>query len=375
MNFRSRISRAVAAAMALCLLTTGFTTNVPDSSGSQEAVRAVDLAELRATGASPNPGVPASAISAHEVQFGDDGDQQAVLTLDSGADAVIVESHAAESFGMELPSDTKNPSLTVAPGGAALLENETFDVAVTAHDSGAIQARVLIESSQSPRQYPFTLDLAAGVQPVLAADGGVDFMQVHEGDATPVLVARLEAPWAVDAAGAPVQTHYEIRGDQVIQHVQHGPQNAYPVVADPFWIPAIIVGIRVATIVIKVGSKTVKYTKAPASRVVNALGSFRQLTFKAGAHTFRLDKSAMTHVLKRHHPQYWDGSTKATQTFFNPSMSVAGLRDTIHVALKQGATRLKAAGTNKRVEWTGTANGVNYKIVVDKGRVVQFYPR
>jgi hypothetical protein len=34
-----------------------------------------------------------------------------------------------------------------------------------------------------------------------------------------------------------------------------------------------------------------------------------------------------------------------------------------------------ADGTNARIELNGTYNNVNYKMVIDNGRVVQFYPR
>lgn len=83
----------------------------------------------------------------------------------------------------------------------------------------------------------------------------------------------------------------------------------------------------------------------------------------------------MKHILERHHPQYWNGTTKSQQTFFNPSMSVNDVRNLVHGAMKQWPNTLKSRGTNSRIELSGTYNNVKYKLVIDKGRVVQFYPR
>lgn len=43
--------------------------------------------------------------------------------------------------------------------------------------------------------------------------------------------------------------------------------------------------------------------------------------------------------------------------------------------MKQNQSKLKSGGTNKRIQLEGTYNNVKYKMVIDRGRVVQFYPR
>ncbi|MFC3686752.1 hypothetical protein [Aquipuribacter hungaricus] len=47
------------------------------------------------------------------------------------------------------------------------------------------------------------------------------------------LVGTIEAPWAVDANGVAVPTHYEVRGPKLIQVVETDANTAFPVVADP----------------------------------------------------------------------------------------------------------------------------------------------
>lgn len=82
----------------------------------------------------------------------------------------------------------------------------------------------------------------------------------------------------------------------------------------------------------------------------------------------------MKHILQRHHPKYWNGSKTDKQTFFNPNMSVNDVKNLAHGALKQGRNKLAKNGM-KSTRWEGTYNGIKYKITVDKGRVVQLYPR
>ena len=45
--------------------------------------------------------------------------------------------------------------------------------------------------------------------------------------------AVIAAPWARDADGAPVPTHYEVTGGTLTQIVDFTPATAFPVVADP----------------------------------------------------------------------------------------------------------------------------------------------
>ncbi len=116
------------------------------------------------------------------------------------------------------------------------------------------------------------------------------------------------------------------------------------------------------------------YAVAPASRVTNALKNFSTLNFRAGSNPVKLTKSHMKHILERHHPQYWNGTQTATQSFFNPKMSVSDVRSLIREALKKHSSSIKNLGT-KRDEYFGTYNGVKYKLVVSNNQVVQFYPR
>jgi hypothetical protein len=86
------------------------------------------------------------------------------------------------------------------------------------------------------------------------------------------------------------------------------------------------------------GERAVKITSkvvGKAENVVNALAKFTSKKMYFGSKTFLLDKSAMKHILIRHHPKYWDGSVKAAQTFFDKRMSIDEVAETIQAIMKQ----------------------------------------
>ena len=124
----------------------------------------------------------------------------------------------------------------VAQSGAVVAEDgtvvydgaESVDVAVQILEDGVRIATVLGDRT-APRTYTYTL--SNGVVPVINEDGSVE-LTVKDGLATYGL-GVIEAPWAVDARGQSVATHFEVRGSSVIQHIRTTPSTSYPVVADP----------------------------------------------------------------------------------------------------------------------------------------------
>ena len=112
-----------------------------------------------------------------------------------------------------------------APGGEAA-------VVVQTTSAGGLRALVDIDSAAAPERYAFQLggDVAS-LQ--LDATGGVTAM-----DSKGVRIAYAAAPWAVDAAGARVPTHFEVHGNTLYEVVLHRSQGfKYGIVADPWWNP------------------------------------------------------------------------------------------------------------------------------------------
>lgn len=93
-------------------------------------------------------------------------------------------------------------------------------------DDGA-QLLSVLESSSSPNAISYDFP---GRELQLLPDGAVAVVD-PTGDGE--LVAYIDPPWAKDASGAAVQTHYEVAGSKLIQHVVATDETEYPVVADP----------------------------------------------------------------------------------------------------------------------------------------------
>lgn len=66
--------------------------------------------------------------------------------------------------------------------------------------------------------------------------------------------------------------------------------------------------------------KTKGINKANPEKVVNALSNFRSRKMTFGNQQFLLDKKSMNHILERHHPGYWNGTVKKSQTFLNKKL-------------------------------------------------------
>lgn len=230
----------------------------------------------------------------------------------------------------------KGDAVSVTEDGSTVLSGQEADYVIDAYDDGSLCVQTVIESENSNHRVPFELNLNDDELAQIEPDGSIGFYKVFPDEGIQLLTSAIDKPWAVDALGEPVQTRFELDGETLIQIIVPDSTTAYPVTADPFWIPAIIAGVRVGVhVLIKVGSRVAKYAVAPASRVTNALKNFSTLNFRAGSNPVKLTKSRMKHILERHHPQYWNGTETATQSFFNPKMSVSDVRSLIHGALKK----------------------------------------
>ncbi len=115
--------------------------------------------------------------------------------------------------------------------------------------------------------------------------------------------------------------------------------------------------------------------KAKHHDVVNELKNFQGKDFHFGNETFKLDKSGMKHILERHHPEFWDGSIKNTQSFFNKDMSVNEITNAIESVMKQNRETLVTKGSIRMYQVEGQYNGVTYTLGLNNGRVGQFYPK
>jgi len=102
-----------------------------------------------------------------------------------------------------------------------------------------VRISTVLDESTTERSFEYALP--EGVTAELDNDGRVNLSQTVEVDAegtaatVTVVIGYVEPAWAVDAAGLPVQSHYEVTDDSLVQHVETSAATSFPVVADPQW--------------------------------------------------------------------------------------------------------------------------------------------
>lgn len=133
---------------------------------------------------------------------------------------------------LRLPGTPTSPA---EAGGLTLgaSSGREFRTALQETGDGSFRALLYLESSRAPREYAFGLGPAE--QASLLPDGGV---LVRDGSGS--VLGTFAPPWASDAAGIALKTHYRISGSTVTQVIETTEGTRFPVVADPWWIPIMI---------------------------------------------------------------------------------------------------------------------------------------
>jgi Protein of unknown function (DUF2599) len=136
-----------------------------------------------------------------------------------------------KALRVKLPRGLGSPKPVLADDGTALYlgNKDRADIAVQAFDHGT-RIQTVIDSSNSPTEYAYEFSLPAGSKITAGKGGGAVIF-----DANGTFLGGLAAPWAKDRTGKNIPTRYSIRGNRVVQIVDHRQAGAqYPVTADPW---------------------------------------------------------------------------------------------------------------------------------------------
>jgi hypothetical protein len=138
----------------------------------------------------------------------------------------------SRKFAVSLPNGSSFVNAKVAGDDSVVYTSpeQATDVAVQAFEDSA-RILTVLKGVDSPSEYSYTVTLPTGGK-IEKMDNGAVFVLDSQGS----MVGGFAAPWAVDNDGKAIPTHYEIRGNTVVQVVEHLTNNAsYPVVADPWF--------------------------------------------------------------------------------------------------------------------------------------------
>jgi len=108
--------------------------------------------------------------------------------------------------------------------------------------------------------------------------------------------------------------------------------------------------------------------------LLSTLRQFRSQRFRAGGQVFQLDRSGLRHILERHHPRYWTGQSKATQTFFDRSLTGDDISGIARAALRENRERAIRIGAGIGQLPPVSVDGIRYVVGLNRGRVAQIYP-
>lgn len=128
-----------------------------------------------------------------------------------------------------LPFAQQAGDVKVNQSGVVSYDNNNGSVTVPiVKGDGSVQINTVIRDQSAPTRYAYPLTVGDGESLRVSPDGSA-----YVGSDTGVPSAYISAPWAKDANGNAVATHYEAQGNTLVQVVEFTAATAFPVVADP----------------------------------------------------------------------------------------------------------------------------------------------
>lgn len=197
----------------------------------------------------------------------DQGEVEVSIPIDSSQDMTIDDKTGP--MDVSIPGDAN----AVRVGKNVVYENTLpgVDVVAQAVEGGARQMYVL-DSPEAKSSISFSAG-NAGSSLVANPDGGISVLGA-EGEE----IATIGTPWAVDAEGEDLDTHYKIDGNTITQHVDTA-DAAFPVTADPDICRN---RIRRVTFGQRGGRTTMFVLPTKCGRVVGALSGWREANREGG---------------------------------------------------------------------------------------------
>ncbi|CAN5331708.1 hypothetical protein BH09ACT1_BH09ACT1_27930 [soil metagenome] len=181
---------------------------------------------------------PTAAFAGNEPPISDglvannDG-MEVVIPFEPSRPVAMLEESSATGFDVFLPIELTVGNGTIEDHGSVTYPSTPNGTTATvrALADGSVRIETTIPTAEAPREYTYAF--GAGYFPTLLDDGAVAVFRSGENENNGF--ALINTPWAVDAVGAAVSTHYEVRGEQLVQVVEPSESTVYPVLADPAW--------------------------------------------------------------------------------------------------------------------------------------------
>lgn len=231
MKFRCIRSSLIASAALLGLLVSGVSpahaASDPNPDSVAKTVAAAAPDELSAVDIDPT----ANHLSAPFAEGG-----SAIIGRDAVEGLSISTDAGEQGATIALPGAAGLGDAVVSSDGSVTYAGDQHVPAVNivaAED--ALRISTVIADAAQPQEFSYDFGPSTTVE--IQTDGSAIVLSNQPVDGSPgteVIIASIKAPWATDASGASVPTHYVAEGSVLTQVVEHrGGATVYPVVADP----------------------------------------------------------------------------------------------------------------------------------------------
>jgi hypothetical protein len=152
------------------------------------------------------------------------------VTIPTNASAGVKLGSSGASITVGLPFSGRASHAVKRRNGVVSYDNNNGSITVPViTNDGSVQINTVVQNANAPTRYAYPIDMPAGQTLQLNAADGSAYVASADGSAS-VLIA---APWAKDANGNAVPTHYEVNGNTLTQVIDFTSETAFPVVAGP----------------------------------------------------------------------------------------------------------------------------------------------
>lgn len=219
---------AVAAACTVGALLTGFVPADAETVNAADAVAAIQQVapEAVADSAGTTAGTDSKTAATMETPAG-----SASVPTDA-ADGIQFGGGDALALTIGLPFAERASDATESRlAGVFVYNNNNGSSTVPVIRDGGVQISTVIDNANAPKRYDYTITVPDGQTLQLAPDGSA-FVGIEDGGSV-TMSAAIAKPWAKDAKGNEIPTHYEIDGNTLTQVIDFTEATTFPVVADP----------------------------------------------------------------------------------------------------------------------------------------------
>ena len=178
-----------------------------NASTESHANYVINAVQTATPGDAPGAATPLTIATGEDVYSATGQETELEIPADASAAAVTLNDAEGPALTVGLPDvEVSGAVLNSEDTGLVFpADGDSVDLAVQGFDEGA-QLTTVINSSAGAQEFDYPITVPGGGQVQALDNGGI---VVLDSSATPV--GFIDTPWATDAAGASVPTHFTVR--------------------------------------------------------------------------------------------------------------------------------------------------------------------